>query len=198
MSEFILIDTPAEFYKWLKQQSITRKITRLQNHHTYRPNYSNFTGDNHESLHNGMKNHHVNVNGWSDIAQTFTTYPDGKISLGRNINRRPVGIKGANTGAICFEHIGDFDEEEMNSTHKNFIVMYNAILLNYLSLEANDKTLIYHHWYHLGNGKRNKGGPTTTNKTCPGVKFFGGNSIEAANKNFIPLVQAEMKCEEWQ
>lgn len=197
MSDFILIETPAKFYDWLKEQNITRKITRIQNHHTWKPDYGGFLGDNHESLHNGMRNYHINNNGWSDIAQTFTTYPDGCISIGRSINKTPVGIKGANTGSICKEHIGNFDLDEPNDKHKRFIVMYNAILLNNRSLDANDQTLLYHHWFHLGTGKRNNGGPVTTNKTCPGVNFFGGNTVEAANNNFIPLIEKEMRCDEW-
>jgi len=185
MSEFVLIETPYKFYKWLKEQKITRSIFRVQNHHTYRPDYSNFTGENHKRLHNGMRNFHVDVRSFSDIAQHFTTYPDGSIAIGRDINVIPAGIKGANTGSICIEHIGNFDigEDEMNDRHKNFIVMYNAILLNHFKIEANDTSLIYHHWF--------------SSKSCAGTNFFGGNTVEAANKYFIPLIDKEMKCKDW-
>ena len=39
---FIRFDTEEEFKNWLKNKSVTRKITRLQVHHMDLPNYSTF------------------------------------------------------------------------------------------------------------------------------------------------------------
>ena len=39
---FIRFDTEEEFKNWLKNKSVTRKITRLQVHYMDSPNYSTF------------------------------------------------------------------------------------------------------------------------------------------------------------
>lgn len=36
-----------EFEKWLVAQRVNRVIQLIQNHHTYLPDYSHFTGNNH-------------------------------------------------------------------------------------------------------------------------------------------------------
>lgn len=86
---FILFDQ-VEFENWLFDQNINRRIIRIQNHHTWKPDYSNFTGDNHLKLLISMKNYHVNHNGWSDIAQNLTTFSDGTIALCRSPEETPV------------------------------------------------------------------------------------------------------------
>lgn len=67
-----------------------------------------------------MKNYHVNHNKWSDITQNLTTFSDGTITLRRSLEETPVVIKGANTGDICIEHVGNFDfgKDEMTPEHK--------------------------------------------------------------------------------
>ena len=66
----------------------------LQVHHTWRPNHSNFNGKNHQALQDGMRNYHTKNNGWSDIAQHVTLFPDGKFLTGRSFNQSPAGITG--------------------------------------------------------------------------------------------------------
>ena len=56
---FTRFDTADEFKNWLKNKSVTRKVTRLQVHHTGSPSYSNFYKSNgtHEdelTRHNNM------------------------------------------------------------------------------------------------------------------------------------------------
>lgn len=178
---------------WLKNQTISRTIKRVQQHHTYRPNYDNFDGNNHFTLLKSMKNYHVNNNGWSDMAQHFTTFPDGTIGTGRPLSKSPAGIKGANSGSICIEHIGWFDagKDQMNAAQRDTIVKMNAILLKYFGLPVNAETIIYHHWYDRVSGKRTGG--TGTTKTCPGTAFFGGNKIADAASHFLPLIEIEMQ-----
>lgn len=86
-----------EFEKWLVAQRVNRVIQLIQNHHTYLPDYSHFTGNNHFERLQSMKHYHMVNNGWSDIAQTLTTFPDGKIAVCRPLNQVPVGIKGHNS-----------------------------------------------------------------------------------------------------
>ena len=85
---FIRFDTEEEFKTWLKNKSISRKVNKLQIHHTGSPSYSNFykSGGGHEDelvRQNNMKSFHVNSRGMNDIAQHFTIFPNGKIVTGQ-------------------------------------------------------------------------------------------------------------------
>ena len=57
-------------------------------------------GSNHAALQSGMKSYYVKSRGFSDIAQHFTIFPDGKIMTGRSLDRAAAGIIGCNTGGI--------------------------------------------------------------------------------------------------
>lgn len=94
----------------LRTFKFTRKITQWHIHHTWKPNYASFNGKNHIALQESMKKYHVDTNGWSDIGQHFTLYPDGKWATGRGLNRNPASILGWNTGAIAVEMVGNFDK----------------------------------------------------------------------------------------
>ena len=87
--------------------------TELHVHHTYIPNHSHFKGNNHVRLQDGMRNFHVNTNGWNDIAQHVTLFPDGTFLTGRNFASQPVSIKGKNGSGgkypFAVEMIGNFD-----------------------------------------------------------------------------------------
>jgi hypothetical protein len=190
-AQFILMDVPA-FSQWLMQQNIRREIQVIQNHHTWKPNYHSFTGENHFRLLQGMKASHLKRN-FSDIAQNITTFPDGTIAVCRPLEEAPAGIYGANKYGICIEHIGDFDHggDQMNPNHSNSIVALNAILCNKFKLTPNTDSIVYHHWYDLKTGKRRNGEGIT--KSCPGTNFFGGNKPMDAQTYFIPLVIDQLK-----
>lgn len=187
--QFILMNRKG-FDMWLEGHEIIRDIELIQNHHTYIPNYDTFDGENHFKLLESMKRSHLK-RGFSDIAQNITTYPDGMIAVCRPINTTPAGIKGANSRGICIEHIGDFDKgkDEVSDEHKKTILWINAVLCKKLGLEVSTDTIVYHHWYDLKTGKRKNGEGVT--KSCPGTAFFGGNKVEDAEKNFIPLIKNE-------
>lgn len=182
--------TADEFKNYLEQTEFSRKIDKIQNHHTYIPNYTHFLKDNppnHFKWLNSMKTSHLQ-RGFSDIGQNLTTFPDGTVALCRSMEKTPAAIKGANTGSVAIEHLGYFDtgQDNMTDAHKDIIIYVNAILCKRFKLSPNDQTIIYHHWYDLNTGKRTNG--TGSTKSCPGTNFFGGNTVEAANKNFIPLI----------
>lgn len=189
--QFVLF-TLAEFAEWLANTEFTRKVVRIQNHHTWKPRYKDFSGTNHFPVLAGMKKHHMEHNGWADIGQHVTTFPDGTVAICRPFERTPACIYGANAGTICIEHLGNFDKggDTMTAAHRDCIIQVNALLCKEFRLAANTDAIVYHHWYDLSTGKRNDG--AGNNKTCPGEKFFGGNKVADCAAEFIPLVKAAL------
>lgn len=189
---FTKIDTPDEFESWLKSQKVTRKIKLIQIHHTA-TRLSTFKNSNHFTLQQSMKNFHVRNNGFADIAQQFTIFPDGTIVTGRSLNTNPAGITGANTGAICIENYGWFDKnyDIMPQVQKDAIIKYIAILCKHFKLTPSSNTIVYHCWYNSKGKKLNDYVAGKSCKTCPGTNFFGGNTFSAYITNFLPLVKQE-------
>ncbi|WP_203294013.1 peptidoglycan recognition protein family protein [Luteirhabdus pelagi] len=179
----------AEFEIWTEQQRFSRKVDNLQLHHTWIPAYRHFDTNNHFKLCQSMETSHLN-RGFNQIGQNITIFPDGLIMVCRPIDTKPAGIKYNNTGAICIENVGDFDTDKDNMTdlQKESILNVLKVFLIKFNLQANDSSIVYHHWFHLGSGKRNNGGPKNTNKTCPGTNFFGGNKVNDFKKNLLPLI----------
>lgn len=187
MTKFRIL-TIDEFDQYLQQTNFNRIVNIIQNHHTAVPSYADFSGANHLKLLEGMERYHVVERGFSEIAQNLTTFPDGKIALCRPLEKIPAGIKGANQGGICIEHLGNFDagKDQMTGEHRETIVKINALLCREFRLTPSTGTIVYHHWYDLNSGARTDG--TGMTKTCPGTAFFGGNSVAAARNNFLPEV----------
>lgn len=200
-----LVLSRQEFRDWLNKKTVTRTIKRLQVHHTAAPNYTTrkvvggvAEQDRFKCL-EGMRNDHIKNNGWSATGQHITIFEDGliAISLDRDLNASPAGIKGANTGAICIENIGNFDlgGDVMLEEQKISVAYVYATLAKRFDLPVDTEHIVYHHWYDsdgdpvvdFKTGKQiSKRLPS---KTCPGTNFFGdGNSVEAAQKTFIPKV----------
>jgi len=178
-----------EFKEWLSTLKVGRTILKVQQHHTYSPSYVHFKSDNHFDLQKAMKNYHVVHNGWSDIGQHFTVFPDGSILTGRNIEKSPACIYGQNTNSICIENLGNFDigGDQMSPEQKNAIIEVTRLLCVKFNLPINKDRIVYHHWFDLVSGARNDG--TKNNKSCPGTNFFGGNKVADAENNFYPLVK---------
>lgn len=189
-------NTVDDFQKYLSGLSISRKINLIQLHHTHSPDYSHFNGKNHKTLQNNMRNYHVSVNGWSDIAQNLTIFPDGVIMLGRNFNIAPAGIKGANSNGICIECLGNFDKDgdTMTEAQKNAIVGVVAVLLEKFNLNANDN-VTYHAWWSSDSRDLGDYFKNASVKTCPGTNFFGGNTLTAYTNNLKPLIENYGKAE---
>ncbi|GAA3592117.1 N-acetylmuramoyl-L-alanine amidase [Flavivirga amylovorans] len=177
-----------EFESWLLEFKIARTVLSIQEHHTWLPSYSMFNGANHFELQKGMRNHHMNKNGWSDIGQHLTIFPDGEILTGRSFERSPACIYGQNSNAFCIENLGDFDagKDEMTNEQRTSIIKVTAILCKKFGLQINMNSIVYHHWFKLDTGERNNG--NGGNKSCPGTNFFGGNKPDDCETNFIPEV----------
>lgn len=180
-----------EFKEWINNLIIHREVLYIQQHHTYLPNYSQFSGNNHFGLQNSMKRHHVINNGWSDIGQHFSVFPDGQVLTGRSLERSPACIYGQNANSVCIENIGNFDigKDHMNDAHREAIIEITAALCRKFEITPSTDNILYHHWFNLSNGERNNG--SGNNKSCPGSDFFGGNKVPDCKANFIPLVQAK-------
>ena len=186
----------SEFINWLNVQNVTRSITRIQVHHTWSPDYSNWNKKP-DAFHwqSSMKSSHSSRN-FSDIAQHFTILPDGSVITGRSLNKAPAGITGANTGAICIENLGNFDTDGdiMNEEQADSIVIVIGELLKRFNLAVDNIT--YHAWWagdgtFLGDYDKNKSA-----KTCPGTAFFGGNTKSAFEKNLKVRIHSYLGREE--
>ena len=193
--KFLLL-TLDEFGQWLEGLTVVRKIKVIQNHHTWLPDYSTFKKrktDKYFALLRSMEEGHMS-RGFSEIAQNLTTFPDGLVAVCRNFETIPAGIKGVNGNGICIEHIGNFDtgKDAMTGEHRHTIVTVNALLCQKFNLKVNTNSIVYHHWYDLNTGKRVKEGTGST-KTCPGTNFFGGNTIAACERDFIPAVEEALQ-----
>lgn len=157
----------------LLQELSMRKYKELHVHHTYRPNHSNFTGKNHQSIQDGMRNFHKNTRGWRDIGQHITLFPDGVILTGRDFDDSPASITGRNTGAFAVEMVGDFDKgkDKLEGAQLDTILQ----IAKYFIDTYGEGSIVFHREY--------------AGKTCPGsgidkkeliekAKAFGSDSIE--------------------
>lgn len=183
--KFILFDLSA-FNTWLTSLKVIRRIGLIQQHHTWRPDYTNWSKTP-EHFHwlESMESFQMQ-NGFAQIAQNLTSFPDGTIALGRPFDIIPAGIKGANQYGICIEHLGNFDVggDVMTDAQRETIIKMNTALLTKFDLTPSTDTIIYHHWYDIITGQRTNGEGTV--KTCPGTNFFGGNKVENCELNLIP------------
>jgi len=192
--------TVNEFKSWIKQQG-NYKYTGIQIHHTWKPDYSNFykaDGSHEDELvrQNNTKNFHVKTNGWADIAQHFTIFPNGVIVTGRKLsNTTPVGIKGWNANKICIEIYGNFDVgcDKMTEEQKQAVIAVYGELCKKFNIVPSTNTLRCHAWFTAGGTYLGDYNKSKSAKTCPGTNFMGfGNSKVAIQNNFIPLVKAYM------
>ena len=186
-----------EFKEWMKNQK-SYKYTGIQIHHTGAPAYSNFykkDGTHEDELvrQNNIKYFHVKTNGWADIAQHFTIFPNGVIVTGRKLsNTTAVGIKGWNSNKICIEIYGNFDKgvDVMTEEQKQAVVTVYGELCKKFNITPSINTIRCHAWFtasgsFIGDYKAGK-----STKTCPGTNFMGfGNSKAAIENNFIPLIK---------
>ena len=195
---FTRFDTADEFKNWLKNKSVTRKVTRWQVHHTGLPDYSCFykgngTTEDELTRQKSMKSFHVNSRGMSDIAQHFTVYPNGKIVTGRSLNSNPAGISGWNSNAICVEIYGNFDKghDIMKQAQKDAVIMLYGELCKKFKLTPSNTTIRPHAWFTSGGTYLGDYVAGRSRKTCPGTNFMGiGNSRSAFDNKFIPMIKA--------
>jgi len=201
--QFHFFENWKEFKKWYDTQNITREITAVHEHHTWKPDYSYFKGDmnpqiepweNHDTLMENLDNYHELALKWRDSGHHIATFKDGVIATARDLNWAPASIYGNNTGAVCIENMGNFDRghDMMTEAQKESVLGVTATILNRHELEPNTDTILYHHWFDQDTGKRTNGEWGNV-KTCPSHNFFGGNKVKDCEENFIPLIKQKLK-----
>jgi N-acetylmuramoyl-L-alanine amidase len=88
----------------------TRRIWRVDMHHTFIPDHARWRAIGSAACCAGMHRHHVVERGFADIAQHVSIAPDGRIWTGRDWNTTPASVGyGMNGGVFMFEMIGNFD-----------------------------------------------------------------------------------------
>lgn len=197
---FTRFDSINEFKAWLDKQP-KYGFNGIQVHHTAAPAYKHFykangTTEDELTRQNNMKSYHVKTNGWADIAQHFTIFPNGRIVTGRPLsNLTPVGISGWNSKKICIEIYGNFDKGQdiMNAQQKEAVIACYALLCKKFGLTPSTSTIRPHAWFtssgtFLGTYVAGK-----SRKTCPGTNFMGiGNTKDAFINHFYPMIKNYM------
>ena len=189
--------TPAEFKTWIHNQG-DYKYTGLQVHHTWLPDYGCFykaDGKHEDELTRqyNTQQYHKKTNGWGDIAQHFTIFPNGAIVTGRKLsNTTAIGIKGWNSNKICIEIYGNFDKgkDVMTKEQKEAVITVYGELCKKFKITPSISTIRCHAWFTAGGTYLGDYNKSKSAKTCPGTNFMGfGNSKAAIRDNFIPLIQ---------
>lgn len=144
------------FVEYVRRYVWRRTITAVHVHHTWQPNHQTWAGARSVIA---MRDYHVNVNKWSDIAQHITIDPAGMIWLGRDWNKPPASSSGhngtAHRGPFMFETVGNFDthQDTLEGAQRGAVLGVTAAIQRRFGLAA--ETMRFH---------RQLGSP----KTCPG------------------------------
>ena len=204
-SGFVLFDNINEFEKYLNNEKVTRKISRLQVHHMSLPNYHTWdTTDKRIYKNNrelgrtkalddfGKNKWHYKDGDNHYIAQHFNIFPSGKITTGRSLNSKPIGITGWNDYAICVEIYGDFDKNKdiMTTAQKQSVIALYALLCKKFNIKPSTNTIRAHCWFTSGGVYLEDYYANKSAKSCPGTNFMNfGNSRSAFVNNFYPLIE---------
>lgn len=201
---FTLLDK-SEVKDYLSKQKVTRKITRLQVHHMDLPNYSTWEKTDKKVFTEPHFGRTQSLNDYgrktwgsaaSDghghyIAQHFNVFPDGKITTGRNLNSKPIGIRGWNDGAICIEIYGKFDKghDKMTKEQKQAVIALYGELCKKFDIPVNTSHIRPHCWFTAGGTYLGKYDSSRSAKTCPGTNFMGYGCSPGGFAKFIKLVK---------
>ena len=191
---FIEFENIDEFRTWLKKQKVYRRVTRLQVHHMWLPDYSCWSKDNALRRQKNTKDFHIHTNHWDDIAQHFSIYPNGHIVTGRSLNKTPIGIRGWNTNAICVEIYGNFDKghDKMTAKQKEAVIGLYGELCKKFDIPVNSThirphaglQLVVHIYDHLVLQE--------VLKLVPGTNFMGIGNTRKAFVKFYKMIKDYM------
>jgi hypothetical protein len=146
----------------------TRRIWRVDMHHTFVPDHARWRDIGGAACCLGMWRHHVLERAFENIAQHVTIAPDGVIWTGRDWNRTPASVGfGMNGGVFMFEMIGNFDEG-----HDRFDGAQRAATLAVIdAVQARFSLPVHALLFHREVPQ--------TDKTCPGTGIDKGDVLRA-------------------
>ena len=194
-----LLENKEDVKKWLAKQKVTRTINKLQVHHMDMPNYSTWEktdkkvfDEPHFGRTQSLNDYGKRTWGYSDghgkyIAQHLNVFPDGKITTGRHLNSKPIGIRGWNDGAICVEIYGDFDKgkDVMTKAQKEAVIYLYGELCKRFKIPVDTAHIRPHCHFTASGTYLGKYNPSRSAKTCPGTAFWGVGCSKDGFAKFI-------------
>ena len=201
---FVLLENKEDVRKWLNSQRVTRKITRLQVHNTFLPDYKTWENTDkkvfsepHFGRAQSLDDYGKKTWGYSDghghyTAQNFTVFPDGKIIVSRNLNSKPIGIRGWNDGALCIEIYANLDKghDIMKSAQKKAVIYLYGELCKRFKIPVNTTHIRPHCWFTAGGTYLGKYDSSRSAKTCPGTNFWGVGCSSSGFNKFLADIKA--------
>ncbi len=161
------LDT-ADFADAIQRFPWSRKIWRVDMHHTFSPDHARWHAIGSGACCAAMRRHHVDERGFDDIAQHVSIAPDGSIWSGRDWNRTPASVGfGMNVGVFMFEMIGNFDVgcDVLESAQLEATIAVIDIVQRQFTLPV--QALLFHREV------------PQTDKTCPGIGIDKGEILRA-------------------
>ena len=209
---FILLENGKDVKEWLSKQKVTRKITRLQVHNTFLPDYTTWEktdkkvfSEPHFGRAQSLDDYGKKTWGYSDghghyTAQNFTVFPDGKIIVSRNLNSKPIGIKGWNDGALCIEIYGNFDKGKdiMNTSQKKAVIYLYGELCKRFKIPVDTAHIRPHCHFTASGTYLGKYDPNRSAKTCPGSNFWGDGCSPSGFNKFLADIKEYVNGKETQ
>ena len=207
---FTMLESASEVKSWLSKQKVTRSISRLQVHNTFLPDYTTWEktdkkvfSEPHFGRAKSLDDYGKRTWGYSDghghyTAQNFTVFPDGKIIVSRNLNSKPIGIKGWNDGAICIEIYGNFDKghDKMNAKQKEAVIYLYGELCKRFKIPVDNAHIRPHCHFTAGGTYLGKYDSSKSAKTCPGTNFMGYGCSPSGFAKFLAEVKAYVNGKE--
>lgn len=167
--------TVESYLQYLKKLKITRRITDIHLHHTWKPTKRTYIlASDKEKVIYSMWRYHTQSLKWRDIGQHVTVSPDGLIWDGRDINMMPASILGHNQNAFAIEMIGNFDkgQEKLEGVQ---LYAVKKLIEGLFEIFHTDQ-LIFHNEY--------------AHKTCPGSSLRKEMFLDKTQKKVKILGEA--------
>lgn len=160
--------TLADFAAEVAAYPWTRRIWRVDMHHTFDPDHARWREIGSRACCRGMRRYHVEARGFEDIAQHVTITPDGRIWTGRDWNRTPASVGfGMNGGVFMLEMIGNFDlgHDAFEGAQRAATLGVIACVQRHFRLPVH--ALLFHREV------------PQTEKTCPGTSIDKGDVLRS-------------------
>jgi hypothetical protein len=152
--------TRRQFADQVRAFDWTRRIWRIDMHHTWFPTHASYDGI---GCIERMDRFHRQDRGFDCIAQHVSIAPDGTIWTGRNWNKTPASVGyGMNEGVFMFEVIGNFDHGHDRLEGAQLASVVTVIETVQAQFRLPVQALLFHHEV------------PQTEKTCPGSSVDKG------------------------